>query len=121
MEKINIHQKLDVITNHWDPHIVAELNGQHVKLAKIKGEFIWHAHEKEDEMFLVIKGILLMHLRDRTITVNENEFIVIPKGIEHKPEAMEEVHLLLFEPCGTVNTGEIINEMTRKDLKDLRL
>ena len=117
MDKVNIEEKLGQIKEYWDPHIAAELNGQQIKLAKIKGSFVWHSHEQEDEMFLVLKGQMRMHLRDKTIVVNQNEFIIVPKGIEHMPEAEEEVHLMLFEPAGTINTGEVVNDKTKKYLK----
>lgn len=117
MDKVNIEEKLGQIKEYWDPHIAGELNGQQIKLAKIKGSFVWHSHEQEDEMFLVLKGQMRMHLRDKTIVVNQNEFIIVPKGIEHMPEAEEEVHLMLFEPAGTINTGEVVNDKTKKDLK----
>ena len=117
MEKTNIAEKLDLIKDYWNPHIAGELNGQQIKLVKIKGTFVWHSHEKEDEMFLVLKGQMRMHLRDKVIEVKQNEYIIIPKGVEHMPEADEEVHLMLFEPTSTVNTGEVENEMTKKNLK----
>ena len=113
IEKINIREKLEIFTDHWNPRIVGELNGQHVKLAKLKGEFIWHSHANEDEMFYVLKGELTMEFRDRTIQVLENEFIIVPKGIEHRPVAKEEVHVMLFEPSSTLNTGNVTNEKTR--------
>lgn len=119
MNKVNIAQKLALITEYWSPRIVGELNGQHVKLTKLKGDFIWHHHEHEDEMFLVIKGTLLMRLRDGDVTLNEGEFFVVPKGIEHQPVADEEVHVLLFEPAGTLNTGNVRNERTLEKLKIL--
>ncbi len=119
MEKVNIAEKLSKISDYWHPHIIGELNNQHVKLAKIKGEFIWHKHDQEDELFYVIRGILKMELRDKTITVNENEFLIVPKGIEHKPVAEEEVFLMLFEPATTINTGNIKNELTQHKLKKL--
>ena len=111
--KINISEKFDQIKEHWSPRIIASLNGQDVKLAKIKGEFIWHHHDDEDEMFMVIKGTLKMELRDKTVIINENECIVIPRGTEHRPVAEEEVQILLFEPTGTLNTGNITNERTK--------
>ena len=117
MDKVNIEEKLGQIKEYWDPHIAGELNGQQIKLAKIKGSFVWHSHEQEDEMFIVLKGQMRMHLRDKTIVVNQNEFIIVPKGIEHMPEAEEEVHLMLFEPAGTINTGEVVNDKTKKYLK----
>lgn len=109
---INLREKLALIPEPWQPHIVAELNGQHVKLAKLKGEFIWHHHEAEDELFLVLKGTLAMHYRDKVVTVKEWECIVVPKGVEHKPVAAEEVHVLLFEPVDTLNTGNVRDQRT---------
>ena len=91
---------------------MGELNGQHVKIAKLKGEFIWHHHEEEDEFFLVIKGKMIIHLRDRTVELSEGEFFVVPRGIEHKPAAEDEAHILLFEPISTLNTGNIRSERT---------
>lgn len=105
VEVVNLGEKLASFEARWDPKIVGELNGQHVKLAKLEGEFVWHAHENEDELFLVLKGTLAMELRDRTLEVGEGELVVIPRGVEHRPCAAEEVHVLLFEPAGTVNTG----------------
>lgn len=116
MHKVNIGQKLSVFSDHFSPKIVGELNGQQVKLVKFKGPFIWHAHEHEDEMFLVLKGSFTMEFRDRTETISENEFIIIPRGTEHRPVAEEEVSVMLFEPAGTVNTGEVRNAMTRTTL-----
>jgi mannose-6-phosphate isomerase-like protein (cupin superfamily) len=117
MEKINLAEKLAGITDYFNPRIAAELNGQHVKLVRFKGPFVWHHHEQEDEMFYVIRGSFDMHLRDKTITVNAGEFIVIPRGVEHRPEAKEEVEVMLFEPATTINTGNVDNELTRKELK----
>ena len=116
MDKVNLQQKFSQFQDHWNPRITGELNGQHVKLAKLKGEFIWHHHEHEDEMFLVIKGTLKMEFRDRTEIINEGEFIIVPRGVDHKPVADEEVHVMLFEPATTLNTGNIENERTRKNL-----
>lgn len=106
IKKTNIADKLDLFNEHWTPKIIGELNGQQVKLAKIKGSFDWHQHEHEDEMFLVIKGSFIMKLRDRDIILNEGEFIIIPRGTEHMPVAEEEAHIMLFEPISTVNTGD---------------
>ena len=117
MEKINIDNKLKLFQDHWNPRIIGELNGQQVKLAKLKGEFVWHSHEKEDELFYVIKGILKMEFRDRVEILLPGEMIIVPRGVEHKPVAEEEVHVMLFEPASTVNTGEIENEKTRKKLE----
>ena len=119
MKKINISQKLAQFNDHWNPRIIGELNKQHVKLAKIKGEFIWHKHDDEDEMFLVLKGTLKIEFRDRTETIQENEIIIVPKGVEHKPIAEEEVSIMLFEPATTINTGDLENERTRKNLESL--
>lgn len=117
MEKINIDNKLNLFQDHWNPRIIGELNGQHVKLAKLKGEFIWHSHEKEDELFYVLKGNLKMEFRDRVEILQPGEMIIVPRGVEHKPVAEEEVHVILFEPASTINTGEIENERTRKKLE----
>lgn len=116
MEKVNVNQKLSLFTEHWSPKIVGELNGQHVKLVKFKGEFVWHKHDNEDEMFYVLKGSFTMQLRNGDIEINENEFIIIPKGVEHRPVAIEEVSIMLFEPAGTVNTGSTKNELTKTNL-----
>ena len=113
MEKVNLAEKLSLFNDHYNPRIIGELNGQHVKLVKLKGEFVWHKHEVEDELFLVIKGKLRMEYRDRTVEINEGEFIIVPHGVEHKPAAAEEVQILLFEPATTLNTGDVENEMTR--------
>ena len=119
MEKVNLAEKLSFFTDYYNPRIVGELNEQHVKLAKLKGEFIWHTHEVEDELFLVIKGTLKMELRDRTIEINEGEFLIVPHGVEHKPVADDEVHILLFEPASTLNTGNVQHERTRTNLEKL--
>ncbi len=117
MEKVNLTEKLSLFNDHYNPRIVGELNGQHVKLVKLKGEFVWHKHEQEDELFLVVKGKFNMELRDKTVTIHEGEFIIVPRGVEHRPVAEKEVHILLFEPAGTVNTGEVENELTRTKLE----
>lgn len=109
MEKINLAEKLGRIREHWSPKIVAELNGQEVKLVKLRGEFVWHRHEREDELFLVLKGRLRMELRDRTLVLGPGELVVVPRGVEHRPWADEEVELLLFEPAGTLNTGDAVD------------
>ena len=119
MKKINISQKLAQFNDHWNPRIIGELNKQHVKIAKLKGEFVWHKHDEEDEMFLVLKGTLKIAFRDRTETIQENEIIIVPKGVEHKPIADEEVSIMLFEPATTINTGSLENERTRKNLESL--
>ncbi len=117
MEKINLAEKLSQIHDHFNPRIAGELNGQQVKLVKFRGEFVWHHHEKEDELFYVVKGSFDMHLRDKIITVNEGELLIMPRGVEHKPVAKEEVEVMLFEPASTLNTGNVITEKTVKDLK----
>lgn len=116
MEKVNIAEKLAQINEYWSPHIVGILNGQHVKLAKLKGEFIWHHHDHEDELFLVLKGRLTLRMRERDVVVESGEFFIMPKGVEHLPVAEEEVHLILFEPAGTLNTGNLRNALTRDHL-----
>jgi len=112
MEKINIASKFSLFSEYFSPKIVGELNGQHVKLVKFKGPFIWHRHDKEDEMFYVVKGRFAMEFRDKTVTVSEGEFIIVPRGVEHRPNATEEVQIMLFEPASTLNTGNIVNERT---------
>ncbi len=116
MEVINIAKKLALITDYWNPRIAAELNGQQVKLVKFQGEFVWHKHEKEDELFYVIKGSFNMEFRDKTIQINENEFLVVPKGVEHRPVAKNEVSVMLFEPANTLNTGNTIGHLTKNNL-----
>jgi mannose-6-phosphate isomerase-like protein (cupin superfamily) len=115
MDKINIAQKLALFDDHWQPRIVGDLNESFVKLVKVKGEFVWHHHDHEDELFFVIKGRLLIQFRDRDIWLELGEFIIIPRGVEHKPVAEEEVHLMLLEPKTTVNTGNVTNEKTAVD------
>ncbi|HEX7615952.1 MAG TPA: cupin domain-containing protein [Thermoanaerobaculia bacterium] len=117
LEKVNLKEKLSLFATHWDPKIVAELNGQHVKLVKFQGPFTWHKHETEDEMFLVVEGSFDMELRDRTIRLEAGEFFVVPRGIEHRPVAETEVHVLLFEPAATLNTGDAGGPLTRKELE----
>ncbi len=112
MNTINIAEKLAQFSEHWQPRLVAQVNDTDVKLAKLQGEFVWHHHEHEDEMFLVIKGRLLMQFRDREEWIEAGEFIVVPRGVEHCPVAPEEVQLMLIEPRGTLNTGNIVNERT---------
>jgi len=115
MENVNIAQKLNLFHEHWKPRIAGELNDSYVKLGKLKGKFVWHHHEAEDELFLVVKGNLLIKLRDRDILLEEGEFMIIPKGVEHLPVAKGEVHLLLLEPKSIVNTGNVQNERTVDD------
>jgi mannose-6-phosphate isomerase-like protein (cupin superfamily) len=112
VEKVNIAEKFGLFQDYWSPKIAGELNDSVVKLAKLKGEFIWHHHEAEDELFLVVQGNLLIKLRDRDIHVGPGEFVVIPRGVEHLPVAHEEVHVLLIEPKSTLNTGNVRNERT---------
>jgi mannose-6-phosphate isomerase-like protein (cupin superfamily) len=116
MSKINIGQKFSKITEYWKPYVAAELNGQHVKLDKLMGEFIFHHHEHEDEMFLVVKGRFRMEFRDHHEWIDEGEFIVVPRGVEHRPVAEEECWILLFEPATTLNTGNVENERTLHEL-----
>jgi mannose-6-phosphate isomerase-like protein (cupin superfamily) len=111
-DKINLADKLARFSEHYQPKIVGELNGQHVKLVKFQGEFVWHSHEVEDEMFLVLKGAFDMQFRDKTVRVGEGEFLVVPHGVEHCPKAEHEVSLMLFEPAGTLNTGDAGGAMT---------
>ena len=112
MNIINLSQKFELFHEHWRPRIVGELNDSYVKLARLKGEFVWHRHENEDELFLVVKGKLQIKLRDRDLWIGEGEFVIIPKGVEHCPVADEEVQVLLLEPKSTVNTGDVQNERT---------
>jgi len=118
-DKINIDERFSRITDYWNPHIAGELNGQMVKLVKFKGEFVWHHHDAEDEMFLVVRGAFDMHFRNRVDRVGEGEFIIVPRGVEHKPVAIEEAWVMLFEPASTLNTGNVVNEMTKAELPRL--
>jgi len=119
MQAINLEQKFAQIDAFWTPHIAAELNGQHVKLVKFRGEFVWHHHEREDEMFLVVRGQMRMRLRDRDVVINPGEFIVVPAGVEHCPVAEGEDQVVLFEPKSTLNTGNVNNERTLRTLKSI--
>lgn len=114
--KVNLQQKFSLISDYWNPRIAGELNGQYVKLVKFQGDFIWHHHEQEDELFLVVKGTMRMELRDKVVEVKAGEFIVIPRGVEHRPCAVGEVEVMLFEPASTLNTGNQVNERTRAHL-----
>ena len=107
------------VSDYWNPRIAASLNGQHVKLVKFKGEFTWHSHENEDEMFLVIDGSFRMEFRDKTVELQKNEFLVVPRGVEHRPVAEQEVSVMLFEPATTLNTGNVRNELTRDNLESI--
>ncbi len=120
MEKVNIAEKFNLFSDYCNPRIIGELNGQHVKAVKLKGEFVWHSHEHEDELFLVVKGKFNMELRDKTVEINEGEFFIVPKTVEHRPVAAEEVHILLFEPASTINTGDVKNDLTRTVLEKLQ-
>jgi mannose-6-phosphate isomerase-like protein (cupin superfamily) len=117
MDKVNLAEKFSLFADHWSPKIVGELNDSYVKVVKLKGEFVWHHHEKEDELFLVVKGKLLIRLRDRDLWLQEGEFVIIPKGVEHLPVAEEEAHVLLLEPKTTLNTGNVRNERTLSNLQ----
>lgn len=116
-EKVDLHHKLSLFDEHWSPKVVGELNEQHVKLVKLLGEFVWHHHDDEDEMFLVVKGRFRMDFRDESVWVEEGEFIVVPCGVEHRPVADEEAHVLLFEPAATLNTGNVQDESTVEELE----
>lgn len=117
MNKVNINHKLALFEEHWQPKIVGELNGQYVKLVKFQGPFTWHHHETEDEMFMVVKGRFRMEFRDRSEWIEEGEFIIVPHGVEHRPVADEEAHVLLFEPASTLNTGNVNDEFTVPELE----
>ena len=119
MKKVNIADKMELIGRYWDPKIVGELNGQYVKLVKFHGEFDWHHHDNEDELFLVIKGSFEMLLKGETIKINKGEFIIIPCGVEHCPKANNEVHVLLFEPVSTLNTGNVRTDKTKVKLEKI--
>ena len=112
IKKVRLEEKFDLFADRWSPKIVGEINDSYVKLVKLKGEFVWHHHEAEDELFLVVKGSLLIKLRDRDIRLEEGEFVIIPRGVEHLPVAEEEAHVILLEPKTTLNTGEVHNERT---------
>ena len=120
IQKINIKEKFDVFSDYWNPRVVGKLNGQLVKLVKFKGEFVWHKHDHEDEMFLIINGEFNMELRDKTLTISKGDFIIIPKGTEHRPVANNEVHVMLFEPESTLNTGNSVgSDLTRHTLEEI--
>lgn len=119
IEKVNIREKFGCFSEYWNPKILGELNGQHVKAVKLLGEFVWHHHDEEDEMFLVVKGTLKMEFRDQTVEVNEGEFIIVPKKTEHRPVAETEVEVILFEPASTLNTGNVVNERTKEQLEKI--
>jgi mannose-6-phosphate isomerase-like protein (cupin superfamily) len=119
MDRIDIKEKLSQFNDFWNPRIVGELNGQEVKLVKFKGEFVWHHHENEDEMFLVIDGEFKMEFRDKVVPLKAGEFIIVPKGVEHKPVAEQEVSVMLFEPASTLNTGNTKGALTQEHLKKI--
>jgi mannose-6-phosphate isomerase-like protein (cupin superfamily) len=116
---VNLKEKLSLIPDFWHPRLVGELNGQYVKLAKVKGEFIWHHHQNEDELFLVLKGALRLEFRDGSVTLGPGELYIVPRGVEHRPVAEEEAHILLFEPASTLNTGNVQDERTVTKLQRL--
>ena len=117
IEKVNLAYKFSLFQDHWSPKIVGELNDSYVKLVKLKGEFVWHHHEAEDELFFVVKGRLLIKLRDQDIWLEEGEFVIVPRGVEHLPIAEEEAHVMLLEPKSTLNTGDVQNERTVANLE----
>jgi mannose-6-phosphate isomerase-like protein (cupin superfamily) len=119
MDKINVCEKLNLFNEYWNPKILGEVNESYVKIAKLKGEFIWRIHENEDEMFYVLKGLLLIRFRNKDVILNEGEFLIIPKGIEHMPVAEEEVHVMLIEAKTTLNTGEVRNKRTVEKLEKI--
>ena len=119
MEVINLEEKFGLFSDHWSPKIIGELNGQHVKLAKVKGEFVWHDHAHEDELFFIVKGELELQFRDTTRIVKAGEMLIVPRGVEHKPIAREEVWLMLFEPAQIKHTGEVDHELTVKEYDKL--
>lgn len=117
MNKVNLLEKLSLFHDYWSPKVVGELNGQHVKLVKFQGEFVWHKHDGEDELFLVVNGRFRMDFRDHQVWVEQGEFLIVPRGVEHRPVAEEEVHILLFEPAATLNTGDVRDERTVDQLE----
>lgn len=119
MRKVNLAEKLASFNETWSPKVVGELNGQQVKLAKLDGEFVWHHHDDEDELFLIVKGRLRMELRDGPIDLEEGEFLIVPRGVEHRPVAEEPCEVLLFEPASTLNTGNVRNDRTRDELESI--
>ena len=117
IEKVNLSQKFGLFGEHWSPKIAGEVNDAYVKLVKFRGDFVWHKHEDEDELFLVVKGEIVIKLRDGDVRLGEGEFVIIPRGVEHKPVAEEEAHVLLFEPKSVLNTGDVVEERTRPVLE----
>jgi len=112
MQKVNLAEKFALFADHWKPRVVGELNGQHVKVVKLKGEFVWHRHEQADELFLLVQGRLHIEMRDRTVSLDEGEFFIVPRGVLHRTVAEKEAHAVLFEPAGTINTGDVREERT---------
>jgi len=119
MQKVNLSEKFSLFQDYWNPRIAGELNGQQVKLVKFKGEFVWHKHDHEDELFFVVSGSFRMELRDKVIDLHEGEFLVVPKGVEHRPVADEEVSVMLFEPATTLNTGDAKGDLTKETLEKI--
>jgi len=119
MKPVDIKEKLSQFTEHWSPKIIGELNGQLVKVAKLKGEFVWHHHEHEDELFLVVQGKLIIQLKEEDIHLSEGQFFIIPKGVDHMPVADEECHVMLFEPKSVLNTGNVVNERTVQQVEKI--
>ena len=119
MDKVNLLEKFSLFSDHWSPKIAGELNGQQVKLVKFEGEFVWHKHDNEDELFCVVKGSFDMHFRDKIVTLNEGEFLIVPRGVEHKPVAEKEVWVMLFEPATTINTGNVVDQKTKTELETI--
>ncbi len=117
MEKVSLTEKFKLVNEYWSPKIIGELNDSYMKVVKLKGEFIWHHHEQEDELFLVVKGSLLIRFRDRDVRLEEGEFLIVPRGVEHLPIAEEEAHIVLLEPKSTLNTGNVKNERTIAELE----
>ncbi|HXP84415.1 MAG TPA: cupin domain-containing protein [Bryobacteraceae bacterium] len=116
MDKVNLRDKFALFNDHFKPRVAGELNGQHVKLVKFTGPFVWHHHDAEDELFLVVKGRFRMEFQDREVWIEEGEFLIVPRGVEHRPVAEEDVHVLLFEPAATLNTGNVQNDLTVQTL-----
>ena len=119
MEKVNIKEKFSLFSDQWSPKIIGQLNGQDVKLAKLEGEFVWHDHKDEDELFYIVKGTLTLEFRDKVVHLNEGEMLIVPKGVEHKPIAKEEVWVLLFEPSNIKHTGDVQHELTKKNFEKI--
>jgi mannose-6-phosphate isomerase-like protein (cupin superfamily) len=117
MDKVNLSEKLTLFSDHWKPRIVGELNGQHVKLVKFQGEFVWHDHAQEDELFLVLRGSFRMDFRAKSVTLGEGDFLIVPRGVEHRPFAEHEVEVMLFEPAQIKHTGEVESELTAHQLE----